>query len=176
MTTSLESYTSIDDFTPLAKELKDLLEREDNHDIAVDFPKTFVSHTAEIPQIVQHMENARSIYGIGQHEQFIVKSGAKAVGLCVVTITAPPPDASLIGVPNLSGMIFNPYRGKGIGRYSLEQRMEIVKDNFNNKAWTFVREDNLTSRHLVESVGFKRQEHDLTNLENSLLYTFGIDE
>jgi L-amino acid N-acyltransferase YncA len=174
MSRNLIPYNEIEVFSSAAAELKTLLKREDNEDITIDFPGTFKNHTADLPHVIHHMDMAKRIYGAGQHEQFIVTSGSKAVGICVITCTVPPPATELIGVPNVSGFILNPHRGQGLGRFSLEERMHIVEKNFGNKAWTFVRKDNQPSNHLIQSVGFIESSHDLPEMDNSRLYTFGL--
>jgi len=174
MSPEIIPYTRINDFTNIAADLKTHLLREDNTDISIDFPKTYQAHTQEHPQVINHMENARLAHTEGIHEQFIIKSGERAVGLCVITSSVPPPKVFLLGVPNVSGLILNPYRGMGFGRFSLEERMKIVYKNFNRQAWSFVREDNVPSRHLVESVGFRIYDHDIRELDGSILYTYGV--
>ena len=168
--------TEIDDFTAPAEDLSTLLKRADNIDVEQEFPPTVARYGGLASQAKANLETAASLYEIGSREQFIVFSGKKAVGMCLITNQIDIPDGINPNVPNISGFVANPFRNKGIGRVSIEERMKVVEKNFNNSAWTFVRDDNVISEHLVLSVGFQKTNREVEGWEGHHLYLFGDAE
>lgn len=169
-------FVEIDDFTTIAESLSELLKRPDNEDIAEGFPATVSRYGGTVEDAVMHMETARSLNKIGSREQFVVLAGKKAVGLCVITNQLDIPEVIDPTTPNISGFVSNPFRGQGIGRVSIEERMKVVEKNFQNRAWTFVKDDNLRSEHLVLSVGFQKTNREIQGWEGHHLYLFGEAE
>ena len=176
MQAKLVPYNKIEDFTEIADNLKDSLVRKDNTDIADEFPNTFKAHTDDIPVVITNLEKSRNLCDIGKHEQFIVFCGHRAVGLCVVTCELDVPKGVRPSTPNLSGFIVNPYRAIGLGRFSIEERMKVVEENFHNRAWTVVQDGNLPSEHLVTSVGFRKSDKVFEGRVGHSLYLFGDAE
>lgn len=166
-------FVDIDNFTQPATDLAELLKRSDNEDIAEGFPATVSRYGGSVEEAVKHMEAARELYAIGRREQFIVFSGERAVGLCVITSELDIPEGIDPSTPNISGFVANPFRGQGLGRFSIEERMKVVKKNFDNRAWTFVKDDNYRSEHLVLSVGFRKTDRAIEGWEGHHLFLFG---
>ena len=166
----------IGDFTTSAEDLSNILKRTDNTDIAHEFPATVARYGGAALNAKANLETAAGLYKIGSREQFIVFSGEKAVGMCLITNQLDIPDGINPNVPNISGFVANPFRNQGIGRVSIEERMKVVEKNFNNSAWTFVRDDNVISEHLVLSVGFQKTNREVEGWEGHHLYLFGDAE
>lgn len=169
----LTPLTEIMDFTDAAQDLSILLKRSDNTDIADEFPPTVSRYGGTASEAIVHMKEARDLCEVGSREQFIVYAGERAVGMCIITNQIAIPDGINPNAPNVSGFISNPFRGRGLGRFSIEERMKIVEKNFNNRAWTFVKDSNLTSEHLVISAGFQKSEREVEGWEGHHLYLFG---
>jgi hypothetical protein len=165
--------TKIGDFAKPAEDLSGLLKRTDNIDIAEEFPPTVAKYGGVTLEAKANLEAARSLYAVGSREQFIVFSGEKAVGMCIITNQMDIPDGIKPNAPNISGFVSNPFRNQGIGRVSIEERMKVVEKNFDNQAWTFVKDTNLKSEHLVLSVGFQKSERKIEGWEGHHLYLFG---
>ena len=139
--------------------------------IAIDFPATVERYGNDIDCAIDNFAEASATCVEGERELFCTLLGEKVVGICIVTKLDVVPAGINPDWPNLSGFIMNPYRGIGLGRFSLEQRLEIVHKNFGNNAWTLVRDGNLVSEHLVQSVGFK-QTTSPPDENNRMLYTY----
>jgi RimJ/RimL family protein N-acetyltransferase len=168
--------TEIGNFTAPAEDLSSLLKRADNTDVAQEFPATVARYGGSASEAEANLEAAAHLYEVGSREQFIVFSGEKAVGMCLITNQIDIPDGINPNVPNISGFVANPFRNQGIGRVSITERMKVVEKNFNNRAWTFVRDDNLISEHLVLSVGFQKTNKEVKGWEGHHLYLFGDTE
>lgn len=172
----MNKITPIIDITelgPVAKSLNGLLKRPDNTDIKVEFPLTVTKYGGKVTEAVVNLKKARELYGVSTREQFIVFSGQKAVGMCIITNQLDIPEGLDPSSPNISGFIAHPFRGQGLGRLSIEERLKFVKKDFNNRAWTFVKDGNLPSEHLVTSVGFRKSEREIEGWEGHHLYLFG---
>lgn len=165
--------TEISVFSKPAEDLGDLLKRADNLDVAEEFPATVARYGGSASEAEANLEEARNLYTVGSREQFIVFSGEKAVGMCLITNQMDIPDGINPSAPNISGFVSNPFRNQGIGRISIEERMKIVEKNFSNRAWTFVKDTNSKSEHLVLSVGFQKSERKIEGWEGHHLYLFG---
>lgn len=50
--------------------------------------------------------------------------------------------------------------------------MKIVKRNFGDQAWTFVRNGNVRSEHLVLDVGFQKKEQEVEGWEQHRLFVY----
>ena len=168
--------TEIGDFSTTAEDLSTLLKRADNTDIAQEFPPTVARYGGIALEAKANLEVAASLYEVGSREQFIVFSGETAVGMCIITNQIDIPDGINPKVPNISGFVANPFRNQGVGRLSIEERMKVVEKNFNKSAWTFVKDDNLISEHLVLSVGFQKTDREVEGWEGHHLYLFGDTE
>ncbi|HRN90394.1 MAG TPA: hypothetical protein PK265_01085 [Candidatus Saccharibacteria bacterium] len=156
----------------VALDLNRLLSRKDNNDIRDGFPATFTRYTGDLRKVVSNLDIAKSLYKTGKREQFIIFAGTRAVGLSIVTTDIDNPVGVDESWPNISGFVCNPFRGQGLGRLSIETRMRVVKENFNNAAWTFVKNGNKPSEHLVRDVGFKKSRGELASPEGHTLYLF----
>jgi len=167
---SFECIDKIEDSTLATHSLSDLLSNGDNIDIASEFPNLVAGFSSRGDVATRTFDSIKAAHELGVHEIFIISMGSRAVGLSVVSRQVSPPEGLDDEAPNLSGFICRPYRGIGLGRISLEKRLEAVDDRFNGIAWTSVRINNSVSNHLVESVGFKH----LSTIEGRNIYTYGI--
>lgn len=168
--------SEISDFSAPAEDLSAVLKHPDNADIADEFPATVMRYGKTVLEAQANLEAAKDLYEIGSREQFIVLSGERAVGMCLITNQIDIPEGIDPTAPNISGFVANPFRNKGVGRVSIEERMKIVAKNFNNRAWTFVKDDNVISEHLVRSVGFQKTNREIEGWEGYHLYLFGDAE
>lgn len=146
----------VEDLPYVADEMCKLLQQPCNRDIADEFPQTVRKYGTSPEQALQHFEEAQDICQIGERELFIIFLGRQVVGLSLVTKLPAVPDIIPLSWPNLSGYIAHPYRGQGLGRFSLENRLNIVDEHFGGHAWTLVRDTNTASQRLVTSVGLAR--------------------
>lgn len=165
-------FKDINSFTGIAQDFTELLARDDNEDIRNQFPETVGRYGKNVLDAVENFEITKTLIKTGEREQFIVSCGEKAVGLCLISAQIKSPPGIDDSWPNISGFIMNPYRGRGLGRFSIEERMKVVKNNFSNHAWTFVRDDNLISEHLVLSVGFEKTDQQVAGWEGHHLYVY----
>ena len=163
----------IKDFSSIATDMVEHLHRPDNLDVTEEFPATVSRYGVDRDEAIANFEAARELYTIGSREQFIVASGERAVGMCLITNQIDIPEGLNPEAPNISGFIANPFRGAGLGRFSIEARMKVIKKNFHNRAWTFVKDTNLPSDHLVQSVGFRKTDREVEGWEGHHLYLFG---
>lgn len=163
----------IAEFGPIARNLNELLKRPDNADIKVEFPLTVTNYGGKISEAIVKLKRARELYVVGTREQFIVFAGQKAVGICIITNQLDIPEGLDLTSPNISGFIAHPFRGQGLGRLSIEEQLKFIKKDFNNQAWTFVKDGNLPSEHLVTSVGFQKSKREIVGWEGHHLYLFG---
>jgi len=164
------------DLNVVSRDFNHLLKRDNNHDIAGEFPNFVKKCVQGEANVRDALSRARESISPGRTEMFIVFSGVYAVGLSVVTNDVEAPrDVGNPDWPNLSGFVCHPFRGRGLGRLSIEKRMEVVDDNFGGKAWTLVRDGNAVSEHLVTSAGFKRVSSDNQKIDNRHLYTYSKD-
>lgn len=168
--------SEVENFESIAFDLRDLLKNKDNKDIAEEFPGLTRRHTGGIDEVIANLEEAKERYIAGIREQFIVLSGERAVGLSIVTNEVNPPEAVEPTCPNVSGLICRPFRGRGLGRLSLEARMEVVQRNFGNRAWTLVRDGNIPSERLVTSAGFRKVDQLVNKGSGYNVYLFGTKQ
>jgi hypothetical protein len=151
--TGIVSFENIQNMQSVAENFSSSLSRPDNADISKDFPGTVRRYSGNVENVYTELMKTREQCQSGTREQFIVYAGEIAVGLSAIQLVDEPPEGIDVSVPNLSGMIFNPWRGKGFGSLSLKYRLDIVKERFNGRAYSLVRKDNSVSQKLVESNG-----------------------
>ncbi len=162
----------VEDIKSVSESFKKLLERDDNSDIAREFPNTTRLYTGDLERSLASLEADKEHYEPGKTEKFIVFAGEQAVGLSVVTNDIATPYGVDSAWPNLSGFVCNPFRGQGLGRLSIATRMKVVRSRFDDHAWTTVREDNFPSIALVTSVGFVKFETEARVRDGYSLYLF----
>lgn len=165
-------FSEIDSFESIAADLGGLFKRGDNEDITMEFPTTVDRYSGDVSESSANLEVAKARCEAGKREQFIVFAGEHAVGLSVITNDLDVPDGIDPSWPNISGFICNPFRGQGLGRLSIETRMQVIRQNFNSHAWTFVKDGNFPSEHLVVSIGFQKTEQTVEGWEGHHLYLF----
>lgn len=151
--TGIVSFENIRDMRSVAEDFSRSLALPDNDDIAKDFPGTVRRYSGDPEIVYDELVKTREQCERSVREQFIVYAGEIAVGLSAIQLVDEPPEGIEASIPNLSGMIFNPWRGKGFGSLSLRYRLDIVSDRFNGQAYSLVRKDNTVSQKLVESNG-----------------------
>lgn len=165
----------VKDLERIAFDLSSTLEHKGNIDISEEFPTTFAQYTGDIKEVARNLEVAQGCFKVGKREQFIIFAGEKAVGLSTVINNINTPNGVDPSWPNLSGFVCHPFRGQGLGRLSLETRMQSVINNFGKNAWTLVKQGNVHSEHLVTSVGFKKSELVADGWGKRDLYVFDSD-
>jgi predicted acetyltransferase len=165
-------FQEISSVDSIAEDFNALLALEGNDDIRRDFPATVNRYGNGVEHAVESFEKTRELMRIGGREQFIVMAGARAVGLCLISTQIEQPPGLDTTWPNISGFVMNPFRGQGIGRFSIEERMKVVEQHFDNHAWTFVRDGNAPSEHLVLDVGFQKTDQQVDGWEGHHLYIF----
>ena len=151
--TGVVSFENIHDMRSVAKDFSGSLSDPSNADIARDFPGTVDRYTGTLEAVHEQLMTTREQCKNGTREQFVIFAGSIAVGLSAIQLVDKPPKGIDATIPNLSGMIFNPWRGKGFGSLSLKYRLDIANDRFHGKAYSLVRKDNIISQKLVESNG-----------------------
>ncbi len=137
-----------------ALDLRRLLLLQENVDIKNDFPATVKRYSESPERAIESIEDAYRTYDRGKKEQFIVYSGGVAVGMSIATNLIEAPEGVDPAWPNLSGFICKPYRQRGLGKLSLQIRLQAVTESFDGHAWTLVREGNEPSERLVLGQGF----------------------
>lgn len=168
----LQPFSEIESFATIATDFNLLLSRDDNHDIKTEFPATVERYGSGVAEAIEHLETAKDLMKPGEREQFIVSSGERAVGLCMITNQIDSPAGIDQSWPNISGFVMNPFRGHGIGRFSIEERMKIVRERFDNHAWTLVQNGNSPSEHLVQDVGFEKTDDTVDGWDGYRLYIY----
>lgn len=172
---SFESVIPLQDISDLgnvARDLAVLFNSEMNEDIKIHFPATVRRHTGDIEIVQKNLKEAAEACRPGSREQFIIFSGAHAVGMSVVTLLPEVPVHVATTWPNLSGFVCHPYRGLGLGKQSLERRIHAVNENFGGHAWTYVRKDNVPAQAVVLGAGFKRTDFVIEGQETQDLYLY----
>lgn len=172
MTGEVKSLNEITDFESIACDFSELLVRADNADIKQQFPGTVQSYTGDLTSVVAKLEAAQADCTVGVREQFVIFSGARAVGMSVIRLIDDTPPAINPLWPNISGFVCNPYRAQGLGRKSMQRRMQSVQENFGNRAWTYVIKGNTPSEKLVLEAGFKRSDQIVLGREDHSLYIY----
>jgi RimJ/RimL family protein N-acetyltransferase len=164
------SFEDIKNIEPIARDFSRSLALPDNADIATEFPGTARRYSGDRENVHAELLKTQEQCQKGIREQFIIFAGQTAVGLSAIQLVDQPPEGIEQTVPNLSGLIFNPWRGKGFGSLSLKYRLDIINERFNGKAYSLVRKDNVISQKLVEASGLTivgEDESKLTYLYNS---------
>jgi hypothetical protein len=151
--TGIVSFENVKDMHSVATDFSHSLAHPDNADIAKDFPGTVRRYMGNVDDVYNEFIETQEKCKPGVREQFIIYAGEIAVGLSAIQLVEEPPKGIKISIPNLSGMIFNPWRGRGFGSLSLQYRLDIVNERFGGTAYSVVRKDNYVSQKLVEANG-----------------------
>ena len=165
-------FSEIESFDQIATDMSQLFLNGKNPDIIEQFPATVERYTSDHREVVTNLEAAQSRFEIGKHEQFIVFAGERAVGMSVVTNKLEVPEWAKPASPNISYFICNPFRGQGLGRLSLQTQMDVVSRDFDGHAWTFVKDTNAISEHMILGAGFDRIEKEIRGWKGHHLYLF----
>lgn len=159
----LEQYVlplnQIDNLRPVAESLSSLLRLPSNTDIAKEFPRT-VEYTIGIEEVLQNLTQTREKFTNGDREDYVLFVGKVAVGMSQIAL----PHYAYLDMdpeyPVLSGYVCNApegsrsYRGQGLGRLSMDTRLDAAKQRFGGHAMTMVKHDNVASIGLIRSSGF----------------------
>ncbi len=151
---SIESVSNFVDLSLVADSLFRLLNQDNNSDIEKEFPNLSKNLSRSRDTAEYTLKSMCEQNEPGFHELYVISLGHYAVGLSVISRQATIPELASFKAPNLSGFICRPYRGLGLGRLSLESRINAVNERFDGQAWTSVNTKNIPSNHLVQSVGF----------------------
>lgn len=137
----------------VAEDLQRLLSDRSNDDIGREFPnlaKRYSSGT--IQQIAARILIDKTLQEDGRREWYLAYKDSTVVGFGAINLTPSPIAGGLdVDSPNLAGFIGKPYRGEGIGRFSLEERLRIVRSRFGGVAWMLVGLNNETSNQMILS-------------------------
>ena len=149
----------IDNLQPVAESLRTLLILPSNKDIAKEFPQT-VKYTGDVENVMRDLAETRERFIEGDREDYILFAGKTAVGMSQIAL----PHYAYLNMdpecPITSSYVCNapegskPYRGQGLGRLSMEVRLDAVNQRFGGYAMTMVKHDNVPSIGLVLSSGF----------------------
>lgn len=152
--TELVSFSSIDDFSTIARSYSNLLSRADNQDIGLDFPGTLRRYSGYVEGVQEELEKTANSCETGRREQFVVFDEGEVVGLSAVQRVKTPPADLPTDITNVSEFILQPFRGRGLGEATLRSCLQVVDENFEGYAYTEVRNNNAPSIKMVEKVGF----------------------
>lgn len=154
MTRALVAITNVGDYRRAASDLHEFISAYPNDDIESEFPGTLVQYSS-LTSAQHNLERLIKSHSPGFREIFVVFAGTHAVGQAIVTVSNNPPDAVDPSSPNVSGWIARPYRGQGIGKFSLRERLKVVEERFGGSAWTLVNKTNMISENNVRAAGFR---------------------
>lgn len=152
----------------VAETFADRLPRPDNADIFEAFPAVKERYGSGRDNAIENLFKAQQMYEQGVQEHFVVFRGIMprhsarrtldldAVGYSRISINAPEyiPKGIKLDVPNTSGFILEPDRGKRLGEFSLEERVDILDRRFGGNAWTLVKRGNVPSERNIQKFGF----------------------
>ncbi|MGI9027611.1 MAG: hypothetical protein ACR2FM_02070 [Candidatus Saccharimonadales bacterium] len=142
-----------------------------NQDIDAEFPGT-LNQYRDLKSSKQNLDQLVTSHEVGSRELFVVMAGSITVGQAIITVIKQPPEQVDPSWPNVSGWIVGAFRGQGLGKLSLQKRLEIVCEHFDGKAWTLVNKANHVSEANVLSAGFSRTEAVLTHKPDHNLFTW----
>ncbi|MDB5716429.1 MAG: hypothetical protein JWO15_3826 [Sphingomonadales bacterium] len=152
---AIKNFNEIENFTPIAHDLIELLGRVDNQDVAAEFPGSVARYTGNADQVIHNLIETKYACRPGVRQQFIAFAGERAVGISAVRFADEVPSGIEPSWPNVSGFVCSPYRNRGIGRMSLLERLKVVDSQFNGNAWTKVKQSNIHSHRMVTHAGFE---------------------
>lgn len=165
-------FSEITSLESVADDLRKQLSDPTNNDLNIHFSGTVARYSGEEEKVLANLEEARDLCETGKREQFIAFAGEKAVGMSIVTNQITPPDGIDETWPNISGFICNPYRSLGLGRLSIQRRMETVDSNFGGHAWTYVRKGNIPAEMIVLGAGFEIVDIIVPGQEHQNVYLY----
>ncbi len=154
MNRALTPITEVDSYVAAAHDLSCFLSEAGNDNIEAEFPGTLAQYSTLI-SAEQNLGRLIESHQYGVREIFLVCAGAHAVGQAIVTISKHPPKEVDPASPNVSGWISSPFQGRGLGKFSLEERLKVVRERFDGKAWTLVNKANTVSERNVRGRGFR---------------------
>lgn len=137
----------------VAEDLQRLLSDRRNDDIGKEFPNLAKRYSqGTVQEIATRILIDKTLQEDGRREWYLAYKDSAVVGFGAINLASSPAASGLdIDSPNLSGFICKPYRGEGIGRFSLEERLKIVRSRFGGIAWTLVGLNNETSNQMILS-------------------------
>lgn len=179
MTKQLIRFDQINNPQELAEDLQRLLLDRNNADISREFPNLAKRYSqGSIPEITSRILIDQTLQEEGLREWYLTYKDSDVVGFGAINLVQLPiAGTSGVDLPNLSGFIFKPYRGEGMGRFSLEERLKIIRTRFGGIAWTLVRLDNETSNQMVLSTpGFALHKKVAHNDKLYNLYKYSVEK
>jgi hypothetical protein len=145
----------VDDLASVADSLSSLLALVPNSDILKVFPAAVGKYAGDAAGLAMNLSRDRARFEAGEYEDFVCFAGETAVGMAQVARSRLAAGAMEPGEAVLSSYICWPWRGQGLARLSRTRRLKAVDKHFDGTAWTVVKTDNLVSKRLVLSSGFK---------------------
>lgn len=144
----------VHNFADQAPGFRSLLLREDNQDIALDFPSTVGIYSGPIDEALVRFERAQAAHSEGWFLQYLIQADEQTVGLAKMRVNPEKTPAGADAAwPNISMFICHPFRGQGLGGLGIRTLLSVAKESYGG-AWTGIRESNTPSRGLAVSVGF----------------------
>jgi len=163
--------TELTDVDRVASDFADVISLSINSDIETEFPETQRQYGTRETGI-ENLRRLQYAHTVGEKELFIVTEGSVAVGQAIITISKKPPQQRDPAWSNVSGWLAHPYRGRGLGKFSLQERLKIVCDHFAGAAWTYVNKKNYISEANVKGLGFMLLTGEVENWPQHNLFTW----
>lgn len=168
---NLVPITEVLNYDSAAADLCKYLSRPGNQDIDAEFPGT-LNQYRDLESSKKNLSRLAESHEVGSRELFVVMAGSITVGQAIITISRQPPEQVDPLWPNVSGWIVGAFRGQGLGKLSLQKRLDIVCEHFDGKAWTLVNKANHVSEANVRGVGFSRVDAVLEHKPTHNLFTW----
>jgi hypothetical protein len=167
---TVRNISEVNDLLPVASDFTDLLIRNDNADIALEFPGSVARYSGNVENVLGNLLETREGCVPGIRQQFIAFAGERAVGIAAIRFADDTqlPEGIDSSWPNYSGFVCNPYRNRGLGTLSALEGLRVVDSQFGGKAWTKVKKTNISSHKMVTRAGFVVVGEDA----DSNLYTY----
>ncbi|HSW37246.1 MAG TPA: hypothetical protein VLG37_02650 [Candidatus Saccharimonadales bacterium] len=124
-----------------------------NADLAIDFPAVVGAYSKN-PVAESRLKKSKGLCIPGRSEQFIIWAGDVVAGMSTIVRFNSVPSNVPPDTPSSSGFVFNPWRRKGAGLFTLEVHLDESAANFNGGIWTAVRKTNSASQGLSAKAGF----------------------
>jgi predicted acetyltransferase len=174
MLKELVPVTELSDYSASAADLCEFLGMPGNEDIEIEFPNT-LSQYWDLATAEESLSRLAKRHEAGKREIFVVMAGGLTVGQAIVTLSDQTPEQVDNTWPNVSGWIVKLFRGQGLGKFSLEKRLEVVRARFGGNAWTLVNKTNAISEKNVTDLGFECLSRKLKDKPEYNLFTWEND-
>jgi hypothetical protein len=165
----------IEDLERLSIDLQHAFKDPQNTDLSIHFPDTVHRYSGELDGVQSSLLETMNKCVAGKREQFVTFCGKQAVGMSTVTNQNEAPEAVNPNWPNVSEFIFRPYRDTRLGTLTVRNCIEVVKERFDGRAWTYVRKGNVPAEQLVQQAGFVMTNIIVPGQEHQHVYLLGGD-